>query len=263
MNLTVWGTRGSFAAPGAEYVGLGGNTTCIEITAGAGRLIIDLGTGSIPLAASLVAGAHGRGASLSILLSHTHIDHIQGLPFFSPFFIAGNRIRILGPSTADAPLEHLLQQYLRPHHSPLHGLENLAATVTVDEVDCGTDLTVEGFTVRALPVLHGHATALGFRISDGRRTVAIMTDVDGHDDNTAQLATGADLLIHGATILDGAQSSIAAAIALAERAHVPRVILTHFAPGATDAAILAAIAAAAATTSIAVSAARESFPIPL
>lgn len=262
MRITVWGTRGRFATPGADFVRFGGNTTCIEVTDGDRRLIIDLGTGAIPLAASLLNGPHGHGgAPLSILLSHTHIDHIQGLPFFSPFFIPGNRLRILGPSTPQSPLEATLQQYLRPHHSPLHGLENLAADVSVDAIKVAGTFEVEGFAVQARSLHHGDTSALGFRIARNGRTVAIMTDIDRTTGDAEALARNVDLLIHGADTLHGPQSSVVRAIRLAESQGASHLVLTHFGPDAGDADIASAITHAAQTTRIPVAAAEESVPI--
>ena len=98
MKVRFWGVRGSFAMSGREYLRYGGNTTSMELVSDAGqRLLIDLGTGATELAKHLMAGEFGKGQGrLPILLSHTHLDHIQGLPFFTPFFITGNEIRIYG-----------------------------------------------------------------------------------------------------------------------------------------------------------------------
>ena len=99
MRVRFWGVRGSFATPGPEFLRYGGNTSAVEVANERGdRLLLDLGTGVTELAKELMAGEYGKGGgTLPVLLTHTHIDHIQGLPFFTPFFIKGNQIRILGP----------------------------------------------------------------------------------------------------------------------------------------------------------------------
>src|SRR5262245_8785254 len=132
---------------GREFLRYGGNTTSVELVAGAGaRLLIDLGTGATELAKQLMIGDFGKGhGTLPILLSHTHLDHIQGLPFFTPFFIKGNQIRILGANPSSGlSLEATLQNQLAPHYSPLHGLENLAAGVTIDGFAPAGSVTVAG-----------------------------------------------------------------------------------------------------------------------
>ena len=133
MKVRFWGVRGSFAMSGLPYLRYGGNTTSVELQTDKGqRLLIDLGTGATEFAKQLMGAEFGKGQGrLPILLSHTHLDHIQGLPFFTPFFIKGNEIRILG---ANQQLESVLQNQLAPHYSPLNGLENLAAGVSIETI---------------------------------------------------------------------------------------------------------------------------------
>ena len=96
----------------------------------------------------------GKGqGKLPILLSHTHLDHIQGLPFFTPFFIKGNEIRIIGANPISGlSLESTLQNQLAPHYSPLNGLENLAAGVTIETLEPGGPLALPGFEVATAAV---------------------------------------------------------------------------------------------------------------
>src|SRR5688572_18380688 len=140
MKIRFWGVRGSFAMSGRDFLRYGGNTPSVELVAADGhRLLIDLGTGATEFAKTLMATEFGKGkGTLPILLSHTHLDHIQGLPFFTPFFIKGNVIRILGanPSTG-LSLEATLQNQLAPHYSPLNGLENLAADLSIEQINPG------------------------------------------------------------------------------------------------------------------------------
>src|SRR4030095_5434952 len=105
--------------------------------------------------------------TLPILLSHTHLDHIQGLPFFTPFFIKGNQIRILGAAPlmrsassaaielSGISLEATLQNQLAPHYSPLNGLENLAAGVSIESFSPGGTITLDGYEVQTAAVPHG------------------------------------------------------------------------------------------------------------
>ena len=99
LSVRFLGVRGSLATPGASTAGVGGNTSCVEVTAGDTRIVLDAGSGLRTLGDSLVA----RGPTeTTILLSHLHWDHIQGLPFFVPIYIPGNRIEVIsGPNGAE------------------------------------------------------------------------------------------------------------------------------------------------------------------
>src|SRR5215213_4065440 len=139
---------------GREYLRYGGNTTSIEIVTNAGqRLLVDLGTGATELAKHLIGTEFSKGkGSLPILLTHTHLDHIQGLPFFTPFFIKGNQIRIMGANPTALSLESTLQNQLAPHYSPLNGLENLAAGVTIESFVPGAPFALPGYEVTTAAV---------------------------------------------------------------------------------------------------------------
>src|SRR5204862_4683433 len=110
VKLRFWGARGSFAMSGREFLRYGGNTCSIELVTDAGlRLLVDLGTGATELAKTLMGSEFGKGqGQLPILLTHTHLDHIQGLPFFTPFFIKGNQIQIMGANPTALSLESTL-----------------------------------------------------------------------------------------------------------------------------------------------------------
>ena len=108
MRVQFWGTRGSIAKPGPSMARYGGNTSCVEVRSARGTLVIvDCGTGAHPLGQNLMsAGAEGlRG---HILISHTHWDHIQGIPFFAPLFVPGNEWDIYGPKGLGQSLRETL-----------------------------------------------------------------------------------------------------------------------------------------------------------
>ena len=277
MKVCFWGARGSFAMCGAEFLRYGGNTSAVEIRSeGNRRLLIDLGTGATELAKQLMAGEFGQGkGTLPVLLSHTHLDHIQGLPFFTPFFIKGNRIRILGAEPTGTSLEELLQNQLNPHYSPLYGLENLAAGVTVEPVVPGRPLPVEHFDITSLAVPHGNMQSLAFRIGVDGKVVVFIGDAEYPDgeptDEVLALARDADLLIHDAMYTDEeyrthrgwGHSSVSTAIAVAERAGARKLALFHHSPDATDEIIDAIVAQAGARTPVPVVAAAEGLVIQL
>jgi phosphoribosyl 1,2-cyclic phosphodiesterase len=273
LKLRFWGVRGSFAMSGREFLRYGGNTTSVELVAAAGqRLLIDLGTGATELAKQLMTGefAKGRG-TLPILLSHTHLDHIQGLPFFTPFFIKGNQIRILGAAPLSGiSLEATLQNQLSPHYSPLNGLENLAAGVSIETLTPGSTLALPGFEVATAAVPHGSMWTTAYRITADGRTVTFLSDVeypsiDEPIPEAVALAHEADLLIHDAMYTDQdyeqskgwGHSPARAGVVVAERARAKKLALFHHSPDATDDMIDAIVERTAARTAVPVFAAAE------
>lgn len=272
MKVRFWGVRGSFAMCGREVLRYGGNTTSIELVTAAGsRLLIDLGTGATELAKQLMQGEFGRGqGELPILLSHTHLDHIQGLPFFTPFFVKGNQIRILGADPPGLSLEATLQNQLAPHYSPLNGLENLAAGVSIDAIRPGSSFALGEFQVETAPVPHGNMWTTAFRITADAKTVTFLSDVEYPDPDkplpeALRLARGADLLIHDAMHADDdyplrrgwGHSPSRAAVAVAEQAAARRLALFHHSPDATDQMIDELVRRVSARTSVEVFAAAE------
>ncbi|HEX8106348.1 MAG TPA: MBL fold metallo-hydrolase [Kofleriaceae bacterium] len=272
MKIRFWGVRGSFAMSGRDFLRYGGNTSSVELVADAGqRLLIDLGTGATELAKQLMTGEFGKGhGTVPILLTHTHLDHIQGLPFFTPFFIKGNQIRILGAAPSSLSLEATLQDQLSPHYSPLNGLENLAAGVTIETIIPGSTLALPGFEVVTAAVPHGSMWTTAYRIAADGRTVAFLSDVEYPSVDeplpaALALAQGADLLIHDAMYADAdyelskgwGHSPARAGVVVAERAAAKKLTLFHHNPDATDDMIDEIVARTAARTAIPVFAAAE------
>ena len=272
MKIRFWGVRGSFAMSGRDFLRYGGNTSSVELVADAGqRLLIDLGTGATELAKQLMTGEFGKGhGTVPILLTHTHLDHIQGLPFFTPFFIKGNQIRILGAAPSGLSLEATLQNQLSPHYSPLNGLENLAAGVTIETITPGSTLALPGFEVVTAAVPHGSMWTTAYRISADGRTVTLLSDVEYPSVDeplpvALALAHGADLLIHDAMYADAdyerskgwGHSPARAGVVVAERAAARKLALFHHNPDATDDMIDEIVARTAARTQVPVFAAAE------
>lgn len=163
MKFKFWGVRGSIATPGPSTVKYGGNTTCIEITSSAGDLIIlDAGTGIHALAQSLPKQA----LTAHILITHTHWDHIQGLPFFLPMFKAGNRINIYGglePQTHQG-IERAMHVQLQHSYFPISEAQ-LQAEVCYFTLKAGQ--TVNVGSVRVTPTVLNHPVYnFGYRIDD-------------------------------------------------------------------------------------------------
>ena len=273
MKIRFWGVRGSFAMSGREFLRYGGNTTSVELVASAGeRLLIDLGTGATELAKQLMTSEFSKGrGTLPILLSHTHLDHIQGLPFFTPFFIKGNQIRILGAAPLSGiSLEATLQNQLSPHYSPLNGLENLAAGVSIETLTPGSALALPGFEVMTAAVPHGSMWTTAYRITADGRTVTFLSDVEYPSIDeplpvAVALAHEADLLIHDAMYTDEdyerskgwGHSPARAGVVVAERARAKKLALFHHSPDATDDMIDEVVERTAARSAVPVIAAAE------
>jgi len=132
MKVCFWGTRGSIATPGPGTNHFGGNTSCVELTTADGNLlIIDCGTGMHPLASKLM-GQGKKAINANILIGHTHWDHIQGFPFFSPAFVKGNTVAIYGPEGSHGSLHHVLAGQMEFTYFPIE-LNQLPAAITASK----------------------------------------------------------------------------------------------------------------------------------
>src|SRR6266511_3142341 len=249
MRVQFWGTRGSIAKPGPSTARYGGNTSCIEVRSARGTLIIlDCGTGAHSLGQNLIsAGAQGlRG---HILISHTHWDHIQGIPFFAPLFVSGNEWDIYGPKGLGQSLRETLAGQMRYTYFP----------VTLDQ--CGAKIRyhdlVEGtFDIDDIKVsthyLNHPALTLGYRLEADGVAVVYCCDHEpysrmlatspgnftGQDLRYAKFLNRADLLIHDAQYtaeeypakVGWGHSSIEYVVNLGHYAEVRRIALTHHDP---------------------------------
>lgn len=203
MRVTLWGTRGSLASPGAETKRFGGNTSCVEVRGDDGTVIVlDAGTGIRRLGATL----DGSVRRIDILLSHLHMDHIQGLGFFAPLYQSGVEVHIWGPASTTLGLQTRLSRYLSPPFFPVH-LRDLQCRLHLHEVPSGR-FAVGGLEVLSAMVCHPGPT-VGYRVSSGQGTVAYLsdhepalgvTDFPGEPEWTSgfTVAVDADLLIHDA-----------------------------------------------------------------
>ena len=123
MKVRFWGVRGSIASPGPDTIRYGGNTTCIEVRGDDGTLVIlDAGTGIFPLSRALLKE---MPVSANIFITHSHWDHIQGLPFFAPLYVEGNQINIYGAFDAltDRGIEHVMEVQLQHTYFPVSEAE--------------------------------------------------------------------------------------------------------------------------------------------
>jgi phosphoribosyl 1,2-cyclic phosphodiesterase len=249
MRVCLWGTRGSIASAGPETVAYGGNTSCVEIQDGDGTvLILDAGTG-----VRRVGDTYEQPRRLDILLTHLHMDHIQGLGFFGPFFRDDFEVHIWGPPSTTQDLRARLTRYLSPPLFPVR-LRDVAARLELHDVPTGT-FNVGKLSVSGQVVIHPGQT-LGYRISSGARTVTYLPDhepslgverLPAEPDWTSgyDLAQAADLLIHDAQYTDAeyaerrgwGHSRASDAVALAALAGARRLVTFHHDPAHDDRAL--------------------------
>jgi len=249
MKIRFWGVRGSIPSPGPDTNRYGGNTSCVTVESAAGALvIIDMGTGLMHLGNSLMAGAFGKGTGkATILLSHTHWDHIQGLGFFAPVFVRGNEFTVWGPGGSPEVLEDILEGQMDPNFSPLQTLKNFSATFDVRAIQCGVPFEAEGLRVTAREHPHGATTALAFRIEEHGRSFVYASDVGqpteaGPTPEAVAFFEHADVLLHDTTYRPEDQatrrnrgfSSYEDAAAAAAAAKVKRLVTFHYDQDYTD-----------------------------
>ena len=270
MNVAFWGTRGSLASPGPDTVRFGGNTSCVEVRSGEHLLVLDAGTG-IRRLGQAISLAQRR---IDVLLTHLHMDHIQGLGFFAPLRRAETEVHIWGPASATMTLAKRLSRYLSPPLFP----------VRVRDLECALELhelpalcEIGPFRIRARHVCHPGAT-VGYRVETDDGVLAYLPDhepalssrpfprepmwTSGYD-----VAEGADVLIHDAqytrdeypTRVGWGHSSLDDMLSFARLSAVRRLVPFHYDPGRSDDALEAALADAmrAAAPTFAVTPARE------
>jgi phosphoribosyl 1,2-cyclic phosphodiesterase len=248
VRARFWGTRGSLAAPGPETIRYGGNTSCIEVRPADGSLVIlDSGTGIRALGISLNGSIPKR---IDILLSHLHLDHLEGLGFFAPLWDPSTELHIWGPSSPTRSLSDRIAQYLSPPLFPVRLAEIPAKLELHDAPE--ESWTLGSATVSARPIIHQGPT-VGYRIEEDGKALAYLTD---HEPALAAdltsvpaewvsgyaIAAGADVLIHDCQYTEAeypdragfGHSSTQHVASFAEIAGAQRLILFHHDPNHTD-----------------------------
>jgi phosphoribosyl 1,2-cyclic phosphodiesterase len=249
VEARIWGCRGSLAAPGADTVKYGGNTSCVEVRLSSGEvLVLDAGTGMRPLGVHM---AKDPPHEIHVLLTHLHLDHLQGLGFFRPLFAPGLDIHLWGPASPVQQLSERIAMYLSPPLFPVH-LDDVPAQLTFHDAP-ETETQIGSATIRASKVTHQGPT-VGYRIEEHGRSLVYLPDHEpsiGGDLKTTPaswvsghgIAEDADVLLHDAQYRDdeyGAHvgwghSCIADAMEFAAKSNVDHVVLFHHDPYHTDA----------------------------
>jgi len=241
MKVALKGVRGSIPTSGADTSYFGGNTSCVVVSEGDGFLVLDGGSGiqKVNLPGAVVK-------RVDILLTHLHLDHIQGLGFFSPLFDPSMEVHIWGPASARQSLHSRLSRYLSPPLFPVL-IRDLPAKLTLHEIE-NSSFQIGPFTIESRYIIHPGPT-VGFRVTGQHSVLAYIPDhepalgltglfsdkkwVSGYD-----LAANADLLLHDAqfTSLEypgrkgWGHSSMEDAVTFAALAEVKHLLLTHHDP---------------------------------
>lgn len=245
MRVKVWGARGSVPAPGPETMRYGGNTSCVELGLSDGAtLILDAGTGIRNLGMALPR----TGAPINILLTHLHLDHIQGLMFFAPAFRPESEITIWGPASPEASLRDRVARYIS---APLAPVEIRELPFSFREAE-QMEWTIGSARIRAQSVNHRGPT-LGFRVEDGGTSLCYIPDHEPglgtpfselEDDwiSGFDLARSASMLIHDCQYTDleypqhlgWGHCPVSDALGFGWRARAQRMLLFHHDPLHTD-----------------------------
>lgn len=248
MKVTLWGTRGSLAAPGPETAHYGGNTSCVQVVGADGTvLVLDAGTGIRRLGAALPIDL----PRVDILLTHLHMDHLQGLGFFRPLRTPGLNVHIWGPASVMLSLRARLSRYLSPPLFPVV-LRELECTLTLHQVP-EEEIQIGNFEITSQLICHPDPT-VGYRIREGAAILAYMPDHEpalgardfpGTPDwlSGYNVAVDATLLIHDAqytqdeyaTRVGWGHSAMTQTVEFARAARVRELVPFHHDPSHSDA----------------------------
>lgn len=260
--VRFWGVRGSIPVPGPETVRYGGNTTCIEIWAGGERLIVDAGTGIRLLGQQMIQGPPEESRNIRLLITHTHWDHIQGLPFFTPAYIKPNRIEVYGFSGAVQSLRTTVLEQMKSVYFPVSPSQ--LAVVNFTELR-DTAFAIGEVRINTLFTNHpGICLAYRFQTADG--SIVCLGDHEVYeaqclntpgtnaedlefarrqDDEVKAFIQGADILVADAQFdaseypsrVGWGHSCIDDVVKMAHTAGVGRLLFTHHAPEHSDAKV--------------------------
>jgi phosphoribosyl 1,2-cyclic phosphodiesterase len=248
MRATVWGCRGSIASPGEATVRYGGNTPCVELRPADGPLIVlDAGTGIRRLGETCEREGIRR---VHLLLTHLHLDHIEGIGFFSPLWQHDVELDVWGPSSPVESLPSRIARYLSPPLFPV-ALEEVPGRMTFHDVPNG-EWRIGSVRLRAEPIEHPGPT-VGYRIEENGRSLAYLPD---HEPalvgelgsrplqwvSGSSLAEHVDVLVHDAQFTEleyesrvgWGHSSVAHAVEFARLAQAERLLLFHHDPAHSD-----------------------------
>ncbi|MDJ0735781.1 MAG: MBL fold metallo-hydrolase [Nostocaceae cyanobacterium] len=246
FTVHFWGVRGSIPCPGSPTVRYGGNTPCVEMQVGGKRLIFDGGTGLHVLGQSLLSK---MPIEAHLFFTHSHWDHIQGFPFFTPGFVPGNTINIYGAISPDgATIEQRLNDQMLHPNFPVP-LQIMKSNLDFRNVKPGEPIHIDDITVETAPLNHP-GEAVGYRVNWRGGAAAYITDTEHYadhlDQNVLWLARQADILIYDSTYTDEeyynpkspkigwGHSTWQEAVKVAQAAGVKTLVIFHHDPSHGD-----------------------------
>lgn len=244
LSVRFLGVRGSIPVPG-PLTTAGGNTSCLEVTAGDTRIILDAGSGLRALGDERMAGGPRQS---TILLSHLHWDHVCGLPFFTPIYVPGHRVEIASGPNGVMSTQDAIRSLFKAPFFPVD-FADIANQVSVRELPANGRFAIGEITV-TLARLNHPDPVYGFRLEHGGSAIVYATDTEHFacvDPTLRKLAAGADIVIYDAQYtpdeypskVGWGHSTWQAGVELARAAGVPQLVLFHHDPDRTDAQLAA------------------------
>ncbi len=241
MKIQFWGVRGSIASPGPETAEFGGNTSCVELDCGDSRVVLDAGTGLRNLGNKMLA--RKDPLDVTLLLSHYHWDHIQGLPFFVPIYMKDTRMKIIGQKAGVVGAREALFHQMQAPVFPVR-LDEVGARIETQELSPGQSIQDGGAKITAMKLNHPGGV-LAYRVECRGKSVVYATDTEHYacvDPALVALAAGADLLIYDAQYtpeeyprkVGWGHSTYVAGCEVAKAAGVGALALFHHDPLRTD-----------------------------
>jgi len=204
FEVTFWGTRGTLPVSGAQFAKTGGNTNCIEVTCGEHTIIIDAGTGIRELGSKLVSTQPGQ--KIHLFLTHAHYDHVEGIPFFAPFFMENSKIDICcGKLEGARCTSELIDTLMKRPYFPV-GPEVFSADIEYKTLEENTSFSIGNkIKVTTCPLNHpGGSTA--YRIDFAGKSYACVTDTEHipgtHDENILELIDTVDMFSYDCSLID-------------------------------------------------------------
>lgn len=245
MHIRFWGVRGSIASPGPDTAAVGGNTSCVEVVCGKTRIVLDAGTGLRGLGNELLK--KGDDLSLTLLLSHYHWDHIQGLPFFVPAYMKQTELNVVGGANGVMNVREALTHQMSAPLFPVR-LDEIGARLATREVKMGDVFDIGEAKVTVAKGNHPGGV-MAYRIEHEGKSMVYATDTEHYacvDPALKRLSEGADVLVYDSqyspeeykTKVGWGHSTYVEGAELARAAGVGTYVLFHHDPMRNDEGIL-------------------------